>query len=169
MTNLPKGLRILSISLAAAAIGSCNHSPTEPFVADSVTIVSAQPPPGTALEAGAPVTFTATISYDLENAPTGLVVIVIEDQAFNNLSSTVPQPSVNVARGTGTVVLTDHVVIPTNGVRQVVVFFSLVRTGATFTSAGQYLSYPVTPSTGLSKAAGGITGPYEPLWQPARR
>jgi hypothetical protein len=147
MTNLLKGLRILSISIAAAAIGSCNHSPTEPVVADSVTIVSIQPLPGTTLQAGAPVTFTATIGYDLETAPSGFVVIVIQDQASNNLSSTVPQPTVNVARGTGTVVLTDQVVIPTRLVTKVWVSFPLVHTGATATPVFQQVSYPVTPST----------------------
>ena len=158
MTDVRAALRILGIPLLAAAITSCSKSsPTEPvFLQDSVTIVSIQPPAGTTLQAGAPVTFTATITYHLASAPSGSVVIVISDQSARNLSSTVPQPRVIVASGTGTVALTDQVVLPSSGVATVLVLFPLFVTGNTITQTFQSVSYPVSypaaPATDLGQA-----------------
>jgi hypothetical protein len=129
-------VRIVGVLLSAATITSCSKSsPTEPvFLQDSVTIVSIQPPAGTTLQAAATVVFTATVGYHLASAPSGIVLIVIEDQSFKNLSATVPQPRVTVASGTGTVTLTDQVVLPSSGVASVLVIFPLVATGAAASS-----------------------------------
>jgi hypothetical protein len=146
------GPRFVGILLAAAAIASCSKSsPTEPALdLDSVTIVSLQPPAGTVLQAGARVIFTATIGYHLVNAASGSVFIVVQDQALRNLSSTVPVPSVNVVRETGTVGLSDSVVIPAAGVTSVGVFFPLLQTGATMTLTVQSVSYSVAPAPGAA-------------------
>ena len=152
MTQDRKSPRLLGVLLAAAAIASCSKSsPTEPALdLDSVTIVSLQPPAGTVLQAGARVTFTATIAYHLVNASSGSVFIVVQDQALRNLSSTVPVPSVSVVRGTGTVGLSDSIVIPATGVTSVGVFFPLLQTGATMTQTVQNVSYPVAPASGAA-------------------
>ena len=158
MTDIRAALRLLGIFLLAAAISSCSKSsPTEPApLQDSVNIVSIQPPAGTTLQAGTPVTFTATITYHLASAPSGSVVIVITDQLSRNLSSTVPLPQATVASGTGTVSLTDHVVLPTSGVATVLVLFPLFTTGNTTTQTFQSVSYPVSypAATYLGQARG---------------
>jgi len=152
VTQVRKSPRLLGVLLSAAAVVSCSKSsPTEPVLdLDSVTIVSIQPPAGTVLQAGARVTFTATIGYHLVNASSGSVFIVVQDQALKNLSSTVPVPSVNVVRGTGTVGLSDSVVIPAAGVTSVGVFFPLLQTGATVTQTVQSVSYTVVPAPGAA-------------------
>lgn len=104
-----------------------------------------QPPASTSLQAGAPVTFTATIGYHLVNASSGSIYVVIQDQASKNLPLTVPQPSMNVARGTGTVNFSDSVVIPATGVTSVSVSFPLVQMGAHETEVGQSVVYAVKP------------------------
>jgi len=152
-------VRIVGVLLSAATITSCSKSsPTEPVLQDSVTIVSIQPPAGTTLQAGAPVTFTAAITYHLASAPSGSVAILIADQLGRNLSTTVPQPQVPVANGTGTVVLTDQVVLPSSGVATVLVLFPLFATGntstQTFQSASYPVSYPAIPATYLGQARG---------------
>lgn len=118
---------LLRTAFLTLAVVACGHSPTEPSrpASDSATIVSISPDPGTPLTAGSSVTFKGTVAYGLASVSSAVVVIVIEDQAFNNLSSTRPQPAVTVSRGTGTVTLSDSAVIPTTGVSTVLVFFPL--------------------------------------------
>lgn len=170
MRGVFRAARILSPLLLATGIIFCSHSPTEPVVADrdSITLVSIQPSLGTSLQAGAPVAFTATIAYDLASVPSGLVALVIEDQAFRNLSSTVPQPTMTVARGNGTVTLADHVVIPANGVTTVYVYFLLAASGATDSLVAQRVSYQVASSAAIGRAPGVFTGPPNPVLQRTR-
>lgn len=158
MTYRRPALRVLSVFLSAAAITFCSKSsPTEP-TQDSVTIVSIQPPAGTTLQAGSSVTFTATIAYRLASASSGLVLIVIEDNAFRNLSSTVPQPRVSVESGAGTVALTDQVVLPSAGITTVFVLFPLVPAGATSTQTVQEVSYPVAYPAASATSLGHAQG-----------
>jgi hypothetical protein len=165
MRDVRPALRILGILLSAATFTFCSKSsPTEPSLPqDSVTIVSIQPPGGTTLQAGAQVTFTATVAYHLASAASGSVHIAIEDQNFKNLSSTVPQPGVTVVNGSGTVALADQVVLPSVGLTTVFVFFPLAATGAQSTMTVQEVSYPVAypalPATSLGQARGLSTGP----------
>lgn len=150
MTHARKSLRILGIFLPAAAIAFCRSSPTDPVAQDSLTIVSIQPPagtPGTVLPQGASVTFSATIAYSLASAPSGSVAMVFQDETFKAIPGTVPQPVVSVARGTGTVVLTQNVVIPAANVANVNVFFLLAATGGTQSLAAQEVTYRVGPAS----------------------
>jgi hypothetical protein len=153
-------VRFVGIPLLAAAITSCSKSsPTEPaFLEDSVAIVSIQPPAGTTLQAGTQAAFTATITYHLASAPSGTVAIAILDQSSRNLSLTVPQPRVIVTKGSGTVALSDQVVLPSSGVATVVVLFPLFTSGnaitQTFQSVDYPVSYPAVPATSLGQAHG---------------
>lgn len=141
-------LRVLGIAIATTSIVFCSHSPTEPVVAarDSIAVLSILPPPGASLPAGAPATFTATVSYGLTSAPSGLVSLFVADEDFQILSSTVPRQSANVVQGSGTVTLTDRVVIPQTGTRVVVVLVALLPAGVTGTDVIQQVSYLVGPS-----------------------
>jgi hypothetical protein len=110
---------------------------------DSVAIVSITPPVTTTLAAGTPVTFRATLTSNLASAQSGSVVMVIQDQANRNLSSTSPQPSVNVPHGAAGIELSDQIVVPAAGVTTVVVLFPLVATGGTTSLVVQSVSYTV--------------------------
>ena len=138
---------LLQAGILAVATVGCGHSPTEPSVPanDGVTIISMSPDPSVPLTAGSTVTFRGTVSYSLGSIASGVVVIVIEDQAFNNLSSSRPQPAAAVSRGSGTVTLSDSAVIPTTGVSNVLVFFPLAPTPAAggTSLAVQSVSYTV--------------------------
>jgi hypothetical protein len=144
MQHLGRFLGILGLTLVATTIVSCNNSPTEPVVTvhDSIDSLFVEPA-SVILRAGEPVTFTVTLTYTLTSAPTGFVAIVVQDQSFRNLSTTVPQPKVDVVQGTGRVTLTDSVIIPATGVTQVDVSFPLFATGATSTQVAKKLSFLV--------------------------
>jgi len=138
-------VRIVGVLLSATTITCCsNSSPTEPaFLQDSVTVLSVQPPAGTTLQASTTVVFTATVDYHLASAPSGTVLILIEDQSFRNLSATVPQPRATVAKGSGAVTLTDQIVLPSSGVASVEVLFPLFATGSSSTQTVAEVYYPV--------------------------
>jgi hypothetical protein len=140
-----KAWGLLHAVFLTVATVECGHSPTEPSLPanDSVTIVSISPDPAIPLTAGSTVNFKGIVTYSLASTPSGVVVIVIEDQAFHNLSSTNPQPTAGVSRGSGTVTLTDSAVIPSTGVSTVLVFFPLAATGGGTSLAVQSVSYTV--------------------------
>jgi hypothetical protein len=146
MKRRAKARCLLCTAFLTVATVACGHSPTEPSLPaiDSVTIVSMSPDPAIPLTAGSTVTFKGTVTYSLASTPLGFVVIVIEDQAFHSLSST-PPPTVDVSRdrGSGTVTLSDSVVIPTTGVSSVLVFFPLAPVGGGTSLAVQHVSYTV--------------------------
>jgi hypothetical protein len=132
--------------LIAALIGCGGESPTTtPTPADdAVSLSSITPAAGTVLHANEMVTFTATLNYTLASAESGQVVIVIQDQLNQNLKPQgVPQPTAAVMRGTGTVTLTDSILIPGSGVTSVRVVFPLALAGATRTEVLVSVSYPV--------------------------
>ncbi len=147
--------RVLLCLLSAAAVASCSKSSPTETGSDRVAVVSIQPPARTPLKAGSSVTFSATIDYRLSSAPSGTVIIVIQDQNSRNLSSTVPQPRVTVANGIGTVTLVDQIVIPAFGVDTVQVSFGLLPSDHTETQVVTLVNYPVVAPTslGLSQAA----------------
>jgi hypothetical protein len=151
MAPLRPALRI-PLLLSAILITACsNSSPTEAG-SDSVTVVSIQPPSGTTLQAGSQVTFSATIDYHLFSALSGSIVMVVEDQNYKNLSTTVPQPRASVAGGRGTRTLSDQIVVPSAYVSTVHVLFPLLPEGNTNTRTVAAVSYPVGPAASLVQA-----------------
>jgi hypothetical protein len=130
--------------LIAAFIGCGGESPTTPTPAnDAISVSSITPAAGTVLHANEMVTFTAVLNYTLASAESGQVVIVIQNQLNQNLKTGVPQPAAAMMRGTGTVTLTDSILIPGSGVTSVRVFFPLTLAGATRTEVLVSVSYPV--------------------------
>ncbi len=142
-------LPIVSLLLVSAALTSCSKSSPTEIGPDSVTVASILPSGATTLQAGAQVTFSATIDFHFSSAPTGDIAIVIQDQNSHSLSSTVPLPLVAVARGIGTVTLTDQIVIPSTGVTTLYVLFPLGPTGYTYTQTVAAVSYRVAATAPL--------------------
>lgn len=140
--------RLAAVGLAAGLLlmlGCSNgDSPTDPApTVDSVAVESITPAAGDSLRAGSRITFRARVRYTLATASSGRVSMVIEDQASRNISTTSPQPSIQVQRGSGTVELVDTINIPANGVTRVDVFLPLFPAGASSTSTVQVVRYPV--------------------------
>ena len=132
------------LALTAAGCGS-TPTPTMPgpvAAADSVSsITGLSPALGTTLAPGQVVTFTGTAGYALNSAGTGVVVMVIQDQANRGLQAT--QPNAQVVKGLGEATLTQTIALPATGVTSVRLFFSLLPTGATSTASNVAVSYPV--------------------------
>ena len=113
--------------IAAAACGG----PTAPSLRqvppdhpiDRVDVVAADPAGNTTIAAGTQVTVRVTVRYELVGAETGTIGLVIQDQTNRCLATcAVHQP---VARGTGSLTLTETVQIPAAGVTGVNVFLPL--------------------------------------------
>ena len=93
---------------------------------DAIALTSITPSAGTHLRAGRTVTFTATLTYTLASAARGQIAVVIQDQFDRNLRPPDSyQTFVQIARGTGTVTLSDSIALPGSGVSYVSVFFPL--------------------------------------------
>jgi hypothetical protein len=138
---------ILGVVLAMLLLGCSGDdgsSPTEPSpMVDTIVVESISPPPGSPLRAGSPVTFRARVRYELVSAGSGRVALVIQDQLSRNISPTIPQPSAQVARGSGTVELADTINLAASGATSVHVFFPLLPTGAPRSTAAQQVIYSV--------------------------
>ena len=140
-------LNVLGLAVGLLLMLGCSDdggSPTDPEPQiDSVSVESITPAAGEVLRAGSQVTFRARVRYTLATASSGRVSMVIEDQTSRNISSTVPQPSAQVQRGSGTAELVDTINLPASGVTRVDVFLPLFPTGASSTSTVQIVRYPV--------------------------
>ena len=142
--RLPGLLGLAITMLLVLGCSDSDSSPTEPEpTIDSVRIETISPAQGTTLSAGSRVTFRARVPYTLATASSGRISIIIEDQASRNISSTSPQPSIQVTRGGGVVELADTVTIPANGVTRVDVFVPLFPAGASNTNTVQLVRYQV--------------------------
>ena len=132
----------LLAGLAAAGCGS-TPMPTAPAaVTDSVIgVTGVSPALGTPLLSGQVVTFTGTASYALNTAGTGVLYMIIQDQANKSLQDT--QPSAQVVKGPGDVMLSQTITLPQAGVTSVRVFFALLPAGATATNASVAVTYSV--------------------------
>src|SRR5262245_60157337 len=95
-----------ALALAACAVLiSCGSSPTQPTqpAKDGCTLVSADPPSGTQLKPGVPVTVTVTAKCSLVSADSGIVVLGGIMLPSSESTAAVNRP---IARGTTTVTLT---------------------------------------------------------------
>ena len=136
----------VAILLALTAAG-CGSTPAPTMTApaavpDSVSsITGLSPALGTTLAPGQSVTFTGTAGYALNSAGTGVLVMVIQDQANQALQAT--QPNAQVVKGSGQVTLSQTITLPATGITSVRLFFALLPTGATSTTSNAAVSYPV--------------------------
>jgi len=116
--------------------------PAPAIVPDSVSsITDLSPVLGTTLAPGQAVTFTGTAGYALNSAGTGVLVMVIQDQANQALQAT--QPNAQVVKGSGQATLSQTITLPATGITGVRLFFVLLPTGATNTISNVAVSYPV--------------------------
>jgi hypothetical protein len=124
--------------------GDDKSSPTEPLpTTDTVAIETITPERGTTLTPGSRVTFQVRGRYTLASASTGRIGLVIEDQNFKNISSSVPQPSATVIRGGGTLQIADTITIPANNVTTVHVYLPLIPNGSSSSTAVDRVTYSV--------------------------
>ena len=116
-------LPVLTLAIVAAFMGcggsnssnptALSSSPTAPSpstATDTITLTSITPLAGTTLSPGQVVTFTATVSYELDSADSGQIRMVIQDGADRDIQSN-PQPHMTISRGSGMVTLSDEVTI----------------------------------------------------------
>ena len=78
--------------------------PVGEVLPNAISLVTIAPPVGTTLFAGQVVSFTATVSYELNIADSGEIKMRIQDQTDANIQSG-PGPIVEVRRGSGMVTL----------------------------------------------------------------
>lgn len=125
--------------------------------ADSISLVTIAPLDGTTLSPGQVVSFTATVSYELDSADSGRIGMNIQDQTNANIQSNLPI-NVAISRGSGMVTLSDVVTIPAGGVTTVNVFLPLFPAGQSSTSVVVLASYPVQPATSISERLDSLRG-----------
>ena len=132
--------------LAVTAAG-CGSTPTPTVPAplpDSVSsITDMSPALGTTLAPGQTVIFTGTAGYTLNSAGTGILVMVIQDQADQALQAPGTQPNAQVVRGSGQATLSQTIMLPGTGITSVRLFFLLAPMGSTSTTSVATVSYPV--------------------------
>jgi hypothetical protein len=120
---------ILVLCLVASLIAGCNwRSSSEPETRDSLSLSSIDPPSGTRLAPGGPVTFTAFVDYQLVSqsflsGDRGTITMEIEDQDGRDLDVEVRK---TVNHGRGSTSLSDRITVPAAGVSQVKVTLSLI-------------------------------------------
>jgi len=144
VTRAPVSTTTLLLALAAAGCGE-TATPTAPApvaAADAVAgVTGLSPAVGTTLAAGQPVTVTGTVSYTLNSAGTGVLYMIIQDQADKSLQTT--QPTAEVVKGPGEVTLSQTITLPPTGVTGVRLFFALLPAGAKATNSTVVITYPV--------------------------
>jgi hypothetical protein len=110
-----------------------------------IDLVSAEPPPGTPLLRGASVPFKVTVSYSLDVAPHGAVILVFQDESNKVVTGERGQTTVEVQKGNGVVTLADTVVVPSDA-NELRLFIPIVPDGLTTTTGEITLRYPITGS-----------------------
>ena len=114
----------------------------------SIKLESASPTPGTPVTVGQTVEFKFTLSYELSLKDKGAIVLVIQDETNKHLDDG-KQQSAAVTRGTGTITLTQSLVVPAGG-KEVRFFIPLVPGGVSNTSGELLIRYPVADTSNAS-------------------
>lgn len=123
--------------------------PVGELLPSAISLVTIDLPVGTTLLAGQVISFTATVSYELNNAASGEIRMFIQHQTLASLQSG-PRPVVEIAGGSGTVTLSDQVTIPATAVPQISVILALFSAGQGTTNITASASYPVQPPVSVS-------------------
>jgi hypothetical protein len=142
---LPAGLLMAHVALAA--------EPDRPWVFNApraegytIDLTSIEPSPGAPLTRGETVTFKATVSYDLQIAPKGTVILVFQDEKNNSLTGDLPQVMQEVEKGNGTVTLEQSFVIPRRG-KEIRLFVPLMPDGIETTTGEVTIRWPIVKPT----------------------
>jgi hypothetical protein len=133
----------LSLALITLLAGcSKGNLPSDLNSPDDILINSITPAAGSRIAPGSTVTFNANVSYILASASTGVITIVVEDQASVPIAGTQAQKS--VASGQSSInIATPTFTVPATGVTSLQVFVSLAATGASQTSTVEEVIYTV--------------------------
>jgi hypothetical protein len=110
-----------------------------------IDLVSAEPPPGTPLLRGASVPFRITVSYSLEAAAHGTVILVFQDESNKIVTGKREQATAEAEKGNGTVTLADEVIVPSDA-SELRLFIPIMPDGLTATTGEITLRYPITSS-----------------------
>jgi hypothetical protein len=127
-----------------AAAGGCSSGSSSSDLGgpDLLVIATISPPEGTKLAPGSSVTFTAGLSYILNSSGAATIMMVFEDQDGRVLNPASEITTV-VSRGTGSLQMSDPITIPSTGVSQVKVQFTLGPSPAFAPPSVASASYPV--------------------------
>lgn len=145
MQFLPAGLLAAHVALAT--------EPELPWVFNApraegytIDLAAIEPKPGTPLTRGETIIFKATVSYDLEIAQKGIVILVIQDEKNKALTGDRPQAMQEVTRGKGTITLEDSIIVP-RGSKEVRLFIPLVPDGVKTTTGEVTVRWPIVKAT----------------------
>ena len=111
----------------------------------TIDLEAIDPAPGTPLVRGATVTFKVTLSYELEIAPHGVIILVFQDEKNRGVSGDRPQTMSEVTEGKGSVTLIDTVVVPAKA-KELRLFIPLMPDGIATTTGEVTLRYPIVKS-----------------------
>lgn len=115
----------------------------------SIKLESASPTPGTPFAVGQTVELKIRVSYQLSIADTGIVALVVQDEANKNLLGDRKQKTQPATRGHGALTLIESFVVP-SGIREVRLFVPIVPSGISHTSGELLIRYPVANPTAES-------------------
>lgn len=108
----------------------------------SIKLKASYPLPGTPLVAGKEVQFKVSGSYTMTIAKHGLIVLVLQDEKNNQVSSGEKQISQEVSNSQGTFALTQKIIVPKNS-QEILLFIPLVPDGLKETTGEIIIRYPV--------------------------
>jgi hypothetical protein len=144
-------MKRISSSLALVAafffLPACHDkSPTEPMPqpsGDSVVIAAITPATTTVVAPGQTIDFAAVLSYRLDSAADGRLLLSVRDQANRSLLPPATPNMFNITRGTNRLNVAYPVPVPASGVTKVIVKLEMFPGAATAASAGVQVEYDV--------------------------
>lgn len=128
-------------AVAAEAASWTFNAP--PGAGYSIELDAADPTPGTPLVRGSTVAFKFSVKYSLQVAKSGSVVVVFQDDQDKNAAGDRKQITAKVEKGSGSLVLEDSIVVPSDS-HELLVFVPLVPEGMTTTTGEITIRYPIT-------------------------
>jgi hypothetical protein len=108
----------------------------------SISLVTVDPAPGTALIVGTVLEFKVTVSYTMSISKTGKIVLVFQDEKNARVSPSSPQSHLEVNDSAGVVSLAATLTVPT-GAKELRVFVPIVPEGLKHTSGEVTIRYPI--------------------------
>ena len=111
----------------------------------TIDLAAVDPTPGMPLVRGATVTFKVTLSYELDIAPHGVIILVFQDEKNRIVTGDRPQTMSEVTEGKGSITLTETIVVPAKA-KELRLFIPLVPDGITTTTGEVTLRYPIVKS-----------------------
>ena len=137
----------VAIATSLFFLPACNDkSPTEPAPqpsGDSVVIAAITPATSTVVSPGQTIDFAAVLSYRLDSADNGRLVLTVRDQANRSLLPPATPSTFNITRGFNRLDVAYPVAVPPSGVSKVIVKLEMFPGATTAASAGVSVEYDV--------------------------